>query len=99
MRMDTLLRDLGTAEADADRNAGFIAGSTWAIRAGRFSVWVWGRADIWRARTLHGVCTATLRLGMRGHRSVKDTEILGIWLLLACAGHYNMPGSMRLAVR
>jgi nitrate/nitrite transporter NarK len=34
VRMDTLLRDLGTAEADADRNAGFIAGSTWAIRAG-----------------------------------------------------------------
>jgi hypothetical protein len=34
--MDTLLRDLGTAEAAADRNAGFIAGSTWAIRAGEW---------------------------------------------------------------
>lgn len=34
VRMDTLLRDLGTAEADADRNARFVSGFDWAVRAG-----------------------------------------------------------------
>jgi len=32
--MDTLLRELGVAAEDADRNAGLISGSQWAARAG-----------------------------------------------------------------